>query len=478
MSEEIKRLKKELTRAQADRELLREEKERERAEKRTLWIDLRKLRSLSHRTSSDQESIQQWQDRAEKAEERAETAERELIKFRDVNLTKFRDTVTRAIVEATEIFLPKNEGEIPSHSQQPPPRQPPSGEAISPSDRISRLSSELRRVRAREKDLRVELEALTRSARERSAEMQILEERNQTLTAAKKRVRSEDSKRCRHKSSLNAGVDLLANSPAENMEQDNDWVTNDVGKSLEVNKITNPLRPRLVARVQRRLSIEKDTTAVTFERADPRSVRSRRDSTGPNQEAQSDLQPKSSSRDDALPRLSNPRASTEGSAFRALEYPSSQQQPLSRQVGPFHQFNAEHHPSFPHETTSAVKERALKLGGPSNLPKYVSPRLLPHSSPLPEIPAASTTSAVPESSQTETQSFRGQWPGAEPAEAQPADRNREVNSLTIEMTGNSDQDDEQTPDTNITYVAASKRPKGIPAAVSRTRGKYWPRGRI
>ena len=365
MSAETERLKKALHGAQREIKFLREDLERTREENLTLLVDIDRLQSSSHRTSSDQISIQQWQDRAEEAE-------REIFKMRNVNFPRLMRGIRKTFAEEMGIHI--NPESVPEDPLRP-------------------------------------------------------------------RLVAKDQKR---------GKDTTA-----------------VEKSLNANKIAKPLRPRLVDRVQRRLSTEKDTTAVSFERSEPHSVHSRRDSTGPNQEAQSEFQPKPSPRDDALPRLSIPRPSTKGSASRALEYPSSQPQPSSRQVGPVNRSIAEHQSRSPHKTTSAVKEPVLKLGGPSSHPNYVSPRLLPHSSPLPKIPAASTTSAIPEPLQTETQNSRGQWPGAEPAEAQPANRNHEVNSLSARTTDDSDQDEDQTPTTNFTYVAAP-----------RTRGKYWPRGRI
>ena len=133
---------------------------------------------------------------------------------------------------------------------------------------------------------------------------------------------------------------------------------------------------------------------------------------------------------------------------------------------------------LPHETTSACKKRVLKLGEPSDLRDDAIPRLAPDSSPLPEIPAASTTPAVSDAPQTETESFRGHWPGAEPVEVQSAVRDRDVHSPSAGTTGNSSQGEEQPLDAIPAHVATRKRSTGIPTAMSQTRGKYWPRGRI
>ena len=197
------------------------------------------------------------------------------------------------------------------------------------------------------------------------------------------------------------------------------------------------------------------------------------------------------------------RASTEGPASRTLEHPSSQQQSSSRQGGPLNRSNADYHTRVPHETTGAVKAPVLKLDEPSSLREDAIPRgepksplrpnlalrrvqmpprpmlkLSARSSQLPDIPAASTTPAVPETLQTETESLGVHQPGAEPAGAQPTDGNCEVNSLSPRTTGDSDEDEEQLPDTISTSGAARTRSNGIPAAASQARGKYWPRGRI
>ena len=196
-------------------------------------------------------------------------------------------------------------------------------------------------------------------------------------------------------------------------------------------------------------------------------------------------------------------ASTEGPASRTLETPSSQQQLSSRRIGPLNRSNADYHSRSSHEATSAVEAPVLKLDEPSNLRGNATPHggeehssparrksgltlvspsakptLVARSSRLPDIPAASTTSAVADPPQTETESFRDLRPGAEPAGAQPKDGSREVNSTSAGATSNLTLDEEQAPDTVLTSVAAKERSKGIPAATSQTRGKYWPRGRI
>ena len=81
--EEIQRLKQALELTQSEKELFKEGWQRERAEKTTLRIDNEKLRSLSQEISSDQISIQLWQDCARDAERRAEEAELQLSKIKD-----------------------------------------------------------------------------------------------------------------------------------------------------------------------------------------------------------------------------------------------------------------------------------------------------------------------------------------------------------------------------------------------------------